>query len=245
MALTWTMCPLRARWITKKFKRRVYEVQLRMTNNTSAPGELRIVCTFPWVDWECVWKTLNPRGVHDTTKIKKVCRNTWHHSHQWRLTAVQLTDSGACSQCVHPDSPQHRIIECGEGPIIRNWTRQKLGIILRIDHKFIPQEWILRPDFLHWPPQSHAAISWPISSTVACRHTGVSHYAIIWAFLSVLFGRCISKPAHAPNVAGTWTYSITCISEATYWTWPPPNRLRGKTLYTLSSRERIDVLNNN
>ena len=33
-----------------------------------------------------------------------------------------------------------------------------MGIILHMHHKFILQEWILWPTFLHWPPQRHAAI---------------------------------------------------------------------------------------
>ena len=65
-----------------------------------------------------------------------------------RLAAIRLIDPGACSKCGHPDSLQHRVIECGQDPIVRNWTRHKMGIILRMDHKYIQQEWILRPAFL-------------------------------------------------------------------------------------------------
>jgi len=52
-----------------------------------------------------------------------------------------------------------------------------MGIILRMDHKFIPQEWVLRPASLNWPPQRHAAILWILAhlSTIACRPTTVSH----------------------------------------------------------------------
>ena len=32
-----------------------------------------------------------------------------------------------------------------------------MAIILHMHHKFIPQEWILRPAFLYWPPQRHTA----------------------------------------------------------------------------------------
>lgn len=46
----------------QKFKRIVYEVLLRPTNNASRPGELRIVNKFTGVDWERVWKTYTPAG---------------------------------------------------------------------------------------------------------------------------------------------------------------------------------------
>jgi len=52
----------------QKFRRRVYDLLLRMTNNASAPGELRIVKKFPGIDWERVWKNLHASGVPDTTK---------------------------------------------------------------------------------------------------------------------------------------------------------------------------------
>jgi len=42
------------------FKRRVYDVLLRMTNNASVPGELRIVCKFPGDDWKAYGKTYKP-----------------------------------------------------------------------------------------------------------------------------------------------------------------------------------------
>jgi len=40
----------------QKFKRRVQDVLLTMTNNASAPGELRLVRKFPRVNWKLVWK---------------------------------------------------------------------------------------------------------------------------------------------------------------------------------------------
>ena len=141
----------------QKFKRRVYEVLFGLTTNVSATGELRIVRKFSCVDWERVWKNLQASGVPDVTK------SIWFAAihdiipTNYRLAAIRLTDTSACPKCGHPDSLQHRITECGEGPVIWNWTRYKLGIILRV-YKFIRQEWTLRPAFLHWPPKRQAAI---------------------------------------------------------------------------------------
>jgi hypothetical protein len=153
----------------KKFKRRVYEVLLRMTNNGSPPNELRIVRKFPGVNWEFVWENLHVSGVYDTTK------SPWHaaihdiiHTKD-RLAAIQLTDTSDCWMCGRTDSLQHRITECGEGPIIWNWTRKKLGIILRMDLKYIPQEWTLHPAFHHWPAQRQAAVLWILAHLVHYR----------------------------------------------------------------------------
>jgi len=138
----------------------LYAVLLQLTNNATISGELRIIRKFSAVDWECVWKNLHASGVPDTTKSRWCAAIHDVIPTNDRLAAIRLADSEACSKCEHPDSLLHRIIECGQGPVTWNWTRHKMGIILRMYHKFIPQEWILRPAFLHWPPQNHAAILW-------------------------------------------------------------------------------------
>ena len=68
-----------------------------------------------------------------------------------RLTAINLTDTSACSACGRPDSLQHKITECGEGPVIWTWTKKLLAYILRVDHRQITQTWTIRPDFHHCP----------------------------------------------------------------------------------------------
>ena len=56
-----------------------------------------------------------------------------------------------------------------EGRGFDSWTRHKMGIILRVDHKFIPQEWILGTAFLHWPPQRNVAVLWILAHLVHYR----------------------------------------------------------------------------
>jgi hypothetical protein len=52
----------------QKLMPRVYDMLFRLTNNASAPGELRIVRKFFSIDWEPVWKNLHASGVPDITK---------------------------------------------------------------------------------------------------------------------------------------------------------------------------------
>jgi hypothetical protein len=68
-----------------------------------------------------------------------------------------------------PDSLQHRITDCGEGPIIWNWTLAKLGLILHMDPQHIQRTWPLRPDFHYWPPQRQTALIWILAHLVYCR----------------------------------------------------------------------------
>jgi hypothetical protein len=60
-------------------------------------------------------------------------------------------------------------IESGEGPIIWNWTRAKLGLILRMDPPHISRTWPLRPDFHYWPPQRQTALIWILEHLVYYR----------------------------------------------------------------------------
>jgi len=53
---------------------------------------------------------------------------------------------------------QHRIVDCGERPVIWHWTRTRIAAILRMDPRWIPVEWTLRSDFQLWPPQRQAAV---------------------------------------------------------------------------------------
>jgi hypothetical protein len=149
--------------------RPMYEILLRLSNSESTPSAIRIVRKFPDTNWERVWKNLHASVVSDTIK------STWHTAIHGiiptneRLAAINLTATSECSKCGQTDSLQHRIPECGEGPIIWNWASKTLGIMLRMNHKYIPQDWTLRPAFHHWPAQRQAAILWLLAHFVHCR----------------------------------------------------------------------------
>jgi hypothetical protein len=85
------------------------------------------------------------------------------------LAAIHLTDTTACSSCGHPDALQHRITECGEGPIIWKWTKKILCYMLRVDLRYIPPEWTIRPTFRHWPVRKQSAVLWVLAHVVHYR----------------------------------------------------------------------------
>ena len=171
-------------------------------------------------------------------------QNGKHTSHgpQVHSTRMDLTSRFS------PDFLQHWIIECGRNPIVRNWTRHKMGIILRMDRNYIPQKWILRPAF-PWMAAAKECCNFmdigpsrPLSPADLPASLIARLYGFFW---TLPVGRCTSKHAHAPNKAIIWTCSIPHIYDATYWNWPPSTRLRGQILYQPSSSERIDALKNN
>ena len=153
----------------KLFKRRIYTTLIQLTHNSSIHRDLRIVRKYPDAHWNRVWNNLHSRV------LPYPLRSTWYaviHDivpTNDRLADIQVSDTDVCTSCGQADSIQHRITDCGEGPLQWNWTRHKLGIILRMDPKYIPKEWTTRPDFQLWPPKRHAAVIWILAHLVSYR----------------------------------------------------------------------------
>jgi hypothetical protein len=153
----------------KTFNRRIYQTLLRINNNMQPTNEIRIIRKYPDTDWARVWNNMNNGIITEKTK------STWYAvihdilpTHD-RLVKVQITPTDACPVCEQTDSVLHRITECGEGAVTRNWTRKKIGLILRTDPKNIPRTWTTRPEFYHWPKQKQNAVIWMITTLVAYR----------------------------------------------------------------------------
>jgi hypothetical protein len=150
----------------RTFIRRIYGVLYIMDINTRPPSDVQIVKKFPSTAWAKVWENINDGGFSDTTKsIWDAVVHDILPNNSW-LATIQMSSTNACSVCGQPDTIQHRITECGECPIIWNWTKQKIGLILRMNPHYIPREWTVRPDFCHWPPQRHAVIIWIIGHLI-------------------------------------------------------------------------------
>jgi len=69
-------------------------------------------------------------------------------------------DTASCRQCGRRDTLLHRLTECAHGTEIWEWTRRRLAMILRVDPRYIPSDWLLTPYFHFWPPWRQRAILW-------------------------------------------------------------------------------------
>ena len=67
------------------------------------------------------------------------------------------------------DELQHRLVECGEGRLMWDWTGDRLARILRPTWRQIPDGWILRPYFSLWTPQKTTGGKWLLAYFVAFR----------------------------------------------------------------------------
>jgi hypothetical protein len=60
--------------------------------------------------------------------------------------------------------------ECGDGERMWGWTRNKIAMILRMDPRYIPTDWIVRPNFRLWPPKRHRAVLWFVAQHATYRN---------------------------------------------------------------------------
>jgi hypothetical protein len=144
--------PQRASEARSSYKRRIYDTLHHMYTNGATSGDIRTVKKYSNAAWGRVWKNLHTKALH----AKIIC--TWYVtivSTNARLAAIHLTPTSTCPNCGLEDTIQHRITDCGEGPVTWNWTRTRLGMILRKSPTYIPKEWTTRPDFTPTPCCSH------------------------------------------------------------------------------------------
>jgi hypothetical protein len=94
----------------------------------------------------CIWKTLHTAGLSDTIK------STWYAAihiiptHE-PLAAINLLPTMTCTSCGEPDTLQHGVTNCKEGPVMWNWTGARLAAIRLVYPKQINEDWTLRPTY--------------------------------------------------------------------------------------------------
>jgi hypothetical protein len=151
------------------YKRRIQIKMESLISESLKPPVMRMVSLWPTIKWPLVWKNVQMMPGTDTVRVQLY--KTIHDllPTNARLHRINLLPTGQCRDCTQEDTLQHRFTECGELPCIRQWTRQRIAAILRIDKRYIPAECLLRPDFYLWPPKRHRAVLWIIAHMVIYR----------------------------------------------------------------------------
>ena len=133
------------------------------------PKVISIVRLWPTTDWGSIWKNLQ------TVPVSERIKSTWFRAihdilpTRERLQKIRLSPTDQCQHCGEHDSIQHRLTECGDGIVPWEWTKKCLALMLRSDPKWIPTEWLLRPQFKLWPPQRHRTVLWTLANLVLYR----------------------------------------------------------------------------
>jgi hypothetical protein len=95
--------------------------------------------------------------------------HTRHITDKRKLNKIHLSPMDICKHCNSLDTIQHRITDSGEGKETWEWTSDKMAMIMRIDPRYMPKEWEVRPYFRLWPPKKHRTILWIIATVVLYR----------------------------------------------------------------------------
>jgi hypothetical protein len=88
---------------------------------------------------------------------------------QEKLHRINVAAAKLCKYCHTVGNLRHRLIVCGEGLRMWNWTRERLATILQIDVRNIQYSWLLRPDLSLRPHKQRRAVLWTLANFVACR----------------------------------------------------------------------------
>jgi hypothetical protein len=153
----------------KKYRCRVYKTMQVLLSTEPAPPLMRIEKQWPHVEWNVIWRNIHATPANEITKV------TWYEVIQdiiptrVRLNKIRLATTAICERCDKEDNITHRLTECNAGRNIWSWTCKRLAMILRMDWRRIPLDWLIRPDFQLWPPKRHRAVLWILANFVIYR----------------------------------------------------------------------------
>jgi hypothetical protein len=175
-----TMGPKRA------YKRRLYNTLYDMNRRATGIQEMCMTKLWPTTDWNTAWKNIHITPVPGATKA------AWYKAindilpTNDRLYRIRISPADKCNNCGMHDTVLHRLIECGEGPQIWQWTTQKFVLILRTIPTRIPSDWLLRPQCTLWPPTRRRAFMWILANVVFFR-TGPNRELTQRDFMNVVW----------------------------------------------------------
>lgn len=126
---------------------------------------MRIMINIP-SDWPRVWENINKPFLPDDL------RSTWYRlvhdiiPIQIRLNKIHLQASDTCVLYTQKDTLIHRIISCGDTAVIWHWTRARVALLLQTSPLYVPDPWLVFPNFSLWPRPKHHAVLWLVAHMV-------------------------------------------------------------------------------
>ena len=130
---------------------------------------MRVQKLWPNTDWIRIWKNLNDAPVPENTRCVRYQAIQDIIPTNVRLHHINMVPSDSCWRCNADDTMEHRLIACGEGRTIWQYTKTLLATMLQTIPGRIPDEWVLHPHFKIWPPKRHRAILWVLANVIIFR----------------------------------------------------------------------------
>jgi hypothetical protein len=153
----------------KGYKRRTYAAILHAIQGQHGSSPMRVEVRWSAVNWENVWKNLCMAPVSEKARVHwyKVIHELEPTNE--RLQKIGIAQTDECKKCHRRDTLMHRLIDCGEGKVIWGYARNKKAQILRTEPGKIPEEWLLHPQVVIWPPKRNRAILWILAQVIHFR----------------------------------------------------------------------------
>jgi len=152
---------------SKVHKKRIYGTLkvLAITLTPSTPMRAEKQC--PEAEWKTIWKNLvlTPTTGEEKANWQKVINDIIPTNE--RLHRIRIAPTDLCIECNQKDTLIHRMTEFGEKAA--NWKRieNHTARMLRVASKYIPHEWLIRPQMNLWPAQRHKAVLWLLARYVS------------------------------------------------------------------------------
>jgi hypothetical protein len=132
------------------YKRRSYATLHEM--NTCAVGtrKMRIHKLESNMKWNIVWENVHCAPVHGA--VKAVWYKVIHDiiPTNARLHKMRIAPTDKCVECGMRNTIEHRLIECGEGQRMWEWTRMKIAMLMPTSMNRIPRMWLMRKQDVLW-----------------------------------------------------------------------------------------------
>jgi len=155
--------------ISKAYKSRIYDTMITLLRQTPELPVMQISRLWVNTDWATVWS--NRHG----TPVPEAIKMDWYRAvhdivpTQDRLNRINMAATNLCRQCNAIDNLPHRLIECGGGQGMWDWTKGRFATILRTTMRHMLDGWLLRPTLNIWPPKRRRAVLWILAKFVAYR----------------------------------------------------------------------------
>jgi hypothetical protein len=153
----------------RTYQRRLRQTLLSLERSQRPVPQMRVVRHSPEVVWDAVWANL-----HSMRRDSPVVSDWYVVIHdivptRQRLASINYVPSPGCDVCGEVDTLEHRLLVCGQGAILWRWTKGIIAALLRVSHADIPNDWVWCPQYVLWPKQRRAAVTWIVAHFVHYR----------------------------------------------------------------------------
>ena len=131
----------------KAYMIRIYTIMFVLLREKPEPPEMRVQRIWSDTTLVRVWHNLHEAPVADD--IKMIWYPAIHEIYPThvRLHRINMITSPLCRHCKTENDLQNRLLDCGEGRLMWDWSRDRLARFLQTSSRQITDGCVMSPDF--------------------------------------------------------------------------------------------------